>query len=125
MAIGDAAAVPMPPMQLTLGDGRSLDVHLAGPETGTPLLVHIGTPGAGLPFVQPAAWEMRGVTPHALADAFVVQGAHDWMVGYAHGEWLAHHSRGARPRLFAEHGHLSLAVDSVPGVVDDVFGEVR
>jgi pimeloyl-ACP methyl ester carboxylesterase len=290
-----------PPVQMTLSDGRSLDVHLAGPEAGTPLLFHVGTPGAGLPFapfvetlaerglryvsfsragygsstrregrdvvdvVEDSAavlssigadrcyvigWSGGG--PHALAcaarlpgviaaatiggvapypaegldwvagmgaenveefdaalagpeeliafmerdsprwrvvtadevaaafgdlidevdrgaltgafsawsadvfhkalrvgywgwfdddmafvkswgfsldeirvPAFVWQGAHDRMVPYAHGEWLVDHIPGARPRLFAEHGHLSLAVDSVPRIVDELLAVGR
>jgi pimeloyl-ACP methyl ester carboxylesterase len=56
---------------------------------------------------------------------FVWQGAHDRMVPYAHSEWLAAHIPGARSRLFAEHGHLSLAVDSVPRIVDELLAEGR
>jgi pimeloyl-ACP methyl ester carboxylesterase len=292
----------VPPKQMTLNDGRSLDIYLAGPETGTPLLFHIGTPGAGLPFApfvdtlaerglryvsfsrpgygsstrragrdvvdvvedsaavldaigaercyvigwsgggphalacaarlpervmavatiggvapypadgldwaagmgaenleefdaavagpdelivfkERAAPALRAVTPEEVADAFgdliddvdrgsltgafsvwmadqfhealrvgywgwfdddlafvkpwgfsldeirvptfVWQGAHDRMVPYAHGEWLVDHIPGARPRLFAEHGHLSLAVDSVPRIVDELLAEGR
>jgi pimeloyl-ACP methyl ester carboxylesterase len=286
-------------MQLSLGDGRSLDVYLDGPETGTPLLFHVGTPCAGLPFapfvetlaerglryvsfsragygsstrragrdvvdvvedsaavldaigaerchvigwsgggphalacaarlpgviavatiggvapypadgldwaagmgaenieefdatlagpdelvafMEPMAAMLRAVTPDEVADAFgdlidqvdrgaltgafsawsaevfhealragywgwfdddmafmrpwgfaldeirvptfVWQGAHDRMVPFAHGEWLAANIPGARPRLFAEHGHLSLAVDSVPRIVDELLAE--
>lgn len=294
--------MPVPPMQLSLGDGRSLDIYLDGPETGTPLLFHIGTPGCGLPFApfietlaerdlryvsfsrpgygsstrragrevvdvvedsaavldaigaercyvigwsgggphalacaarmperviatatiggvapypaegldwavgmgaenveefeaalagpdelivfkERAASVWRSVTPEEVAKAFgdliddvdrgaltgafsvwmadqfhealrvgywgwfdddlafvkpwgfsldqirvptfVWQGAHDRMVPYAHGEWLADHVPGARPRLFAEHGHLSLAVDSIPRIVDELLAEGR
>jgi pimeloyl-ACP methyl ester carboxylesterase len=56
---------------------------------------------------------------------FVWQGAHDRMVPFAHGEWLASHIPGARPRLFQEHGHLSLAVDSLPRIVDELLTEGR
>jgi pimeloyl-ACP methyl ester carboxylesterase len=49
-AIGDAAAMVVPTMNLRLPDGRSLDVFLDGPETGTPLVYHVGSPSAGLPF---------------------------------------------------------------------------
>ena len=40
----------VPTLQLRVPDGRSLDVFLAGPESGTPLVFHIGTPGVGTPF---------------------------------------------------------------------------
>jgi pimeloyl-ACP methyl ester carboxylesterase len=297
-AIGDAAAMVVPTMNLRLPDGRSLDVFLDGPETGTPLLFHIGTPGAGLPFapfvntlaerglryvsfsrpgygsstrrpgrrvvdvVEDSAavldaigaergyvigWSgggphalacaarlpervisaatiggvapypaegldwtagmgaenveefgaalagadelivfkermapvLRVVTPEQVADAFgdliddvdrgsltgafaewmadvfhealrigywgwfdddmaftkpwgfeldeihvpvfIWQGGHDRMVPFAHGEWLAAHLPGAKPRLFEEHGHLSLAVDSIARVVDELL----
>lgn len=56
---------------------------------------------------------------------FVWQGAHDRMVPFAHGEWLASHIPDARPRLFQEHGHLSLAVDSLPRIVDELLTEGR
>jgi pimeloyl-ACP methyl ester carboxylesterase len=54
---------PIPePTRFPLSGGRVLDAYLAGPEDGTPLISHHGTPGAGLPFgpfVQAAA--ERGV----------------------------------------------------------------
>ena len=53
--------------------------------------------------------------------AFVWQGGHDRMVPFAHGEWLAAHIPGARPRLFEEHGHLSLAVESIPRIIDEML----
>ena len=36
--------------EIELSDGRRLDVHIEGPEDGTILLFHHGTPGTGLPF---------------------------------------------------------------------------
>lgn len=300
--MGDAGAMVVPTMQLRVSDGRSLDVFLAGPEAGTPLVFHCGTPGAGLPFApfvetlaerglryvsfsrpgygsstrregrsvadvvedtvavldtigaerchvigwsgggphalacaarlperviatatiagvapypaegldwtagmgaenvaefgaalagpeqliafkERAAPAWRVVTPEQVADAFsdlidevdrgsltgvfaawiadlfhealrigywgwfdddmaftrpwgfeldeirvpvfIWQGAHDRMVPFAHGEWLAAHIPAARARLFGEHGHLSLAVDSMPQIVDDLLAVDR
>jgi pimeloyl-ACP methyl ester carboxylesterase len=45
-------------LSLALADGRSLAVHVSGPDGGTPLLLHHGTPSAGLqyrPFIEAAA----------------------------------------------------------------------
>jgi pimeloyl-ACP methyl ester carboxylesterase len=53
--------------------------------------------------------------------AFIWQGGHDRMVPHAHGEWLAAHIPGARPRLFVEEGHLSLAVALISRIVDELL----
>jgi pimeloyl-ACP methyl ester carboxylesterase len=52
---------------------------------------------------------------------FVWQGGHDRMVPFAHGEWLAAHIPGGRRRLVEEQGHLSLAVDSMPRILDELL----
>jgi hypothetical protein len=46
------------PRSFPLPDGRVLNVYVEGPEDGTPLISHHGTPGAGVPmssFVRAAA----------------------------------------------------------------------
>ncbi|MEP6807408.1 MAG: alpha/beta fold hydrolase [Chloroflexota bacterium] len=67
-------------------------------------------------FTKPWGFELDEIrTP-----VFVWQGGHDRMVPIAHGEWLAAHIAAARPRLLPEHGHLTLAVDSIPRIVDEL-----
>jgi hypothetical protein len=42
------------------------------------------------------------------------------MVPSAHGEWLAARCANACPHLLPEHGHLSLAVSSLPTILDEL-----
>lgn len=46
------------------------------------------------------------------------QGGQDRMVPLAHGAYLAARIPGVRAHLLAEHGHLSLAVDSIGLILD-------
>ena len=68
-------------------------------------------------FVKPWGFELAAIP----IPVFVWQGGHDRMVPFAHGEWLVAHIPNARPRLFAEHGHLTLVLDSMPRIVDELL----
>ncbi len=48
------------------------------------------------------------------------QGEQDRMVPFSHGKWLAAHIPGAESRLFADQGHLSLAVSSLDRIIGDL-----
>lgn len=49
------------------------------------------------------------------------QGAHDRMVPFGHGQWLAAHVANACPHLLPGQGHLSLIVDAFPQIIDELL----
>jgi pimeloyl-ACP methyl ester carboxylesterase len=53
--------------------------------------------------------------------AIVWHGAQDRFVPCAHGLWLADHIPGARPRLFADEGHLSIVNRLFDRILDDLL----
>jgi pimeloyl-ACP methyl ester carboxylesterase len=70
-----------------------------------------------LAFVRPWGFELRRIN----VPVAIWQGAQDRMTPAKHGEWLASQIPGARPRLLADHGHLSLGVDSFGLILDDLL----
>lgn len=98
--------------QLTAGFAQfNLDSSCAGFAQGV-----AGQRDDDLAFVKDWGFDLDLVGP-----VVVWQGAQDRMVPYEHGIWLADHLPGARRRLFAEHGHLSIALGSFERIMDDLL----
>jgi pimeloyl-ACP methyl ester carboxylesterase len=69
-----------------------------------------------LAFVRPWGFDLDAIR----VPVHIWQGRHDRMVPYAQGEWLARHIPTAVPHLFEDHGHLTLAVDSLGWILDEL-----
>jgi pimeloyl-ACP methyl ester carboxylesterase len=69
-------------------------------------------------FVRPWGFDLGAIQ----GPVHIWQGGHDRFVPFAHGQWLATHVGGACPHLLDEHGHLTLIVDSVPAIIDELIG---
>jgi len=68
-----------------------------------------------LAFVKPWGFDLAEIA----VPVSIWQGAHDRMVPFAHGEWLAAHVPGARVHLYDDEGHISLAAQ-LPRILDDL-----
>jgi pimeloyl-ACP methyl ester carboxylesterase len=68
-----------------------------------------------LAFVRPWGFDLADLR----VPVSVWQGAHDRMVPFAHGTWLAAHMPGARVHLYDDEGHLSL-VAQLPRILADL-----
>lgn len=69
-----------------------------------------------LVFVRPWGFDVRDIG----VPVSIWQGAHDLMVPFSHGEWLARNVPGARVHLFDDEGHLTLWAH-----VDELLAELR
>jgi pimeloyl-ACP methyl ester carboxylesterase len=68
-----------------------------------------------LAFVKPWGFELGAID----VPVSIWQGAHDRMVPFAHGKWLAAHVPGARVHLYDDEGHISFAAQ-LPRILADL-----
>jgi hypothetical protein len=73
-----------------------------------------------LAFVTDWGFDMRD-----CRNVVIWRGAEDRMVPEAHGRWLTDHIRGVRRRLFADQGHLSIALGAFDRILDDLLDPAR
>ena len=70
-----------------------------------------------LAFVRPWGFSVGDIS----VPVAIWQGLQDRFTPFAHGEWLASHIPGVHPHLLADHGHLSLGVNSFGRILDDLL----
>jgi pimeloyl-ACP methyl ester carboxylesterase len=69
-----------------------------------------------LAFVRPWGFDLESIS----VPVAVWQGAQDRMVPFAHGEWLASNVPGAEARLSPTDGHLSLGLEKMGEILEDL-----
>lgn len=69
-----------------------------------------------LAFVSPWEFDLREIA----VPSFVWQGTEDYMVPFAHGEWLAEHIPGAVAHLERGQGHMSIALGSIEPILEEL-----
>jgi pimeloyl-ACP methyl ester carboxylesterase len=69
-----------------------------------------------LALVRPWGFDLASIR----TQVHVWQGAHDRMVPFAHGRWLAANLGNPCVHLHPEHGHMSLAVAGYPAILDSL-----
>ena len=112
----------------SLGAAVTVDLALAHPPRGVVLespfasvraMANGVLPGAGYLFR--TRWDSREKIGGLRAPLLLIHGERDEVVPFAHGQWLAAHIPTACVHLYPEHGHLSLAVDSFPQILDEML----
>jgi pimeloyl-ACP methyl ester carboxylesterase len=71
-----------------------------------------------LAFVKPWGFDLRSIA----VPVSIWQGAHDRMVPFAHGEWLAATVPGACVHLYDDEGHISLG-QRLPRILEDLVSD--
>ncbi|WP_433222087.1 alpha/beta fold hydrolase [Dactylosporangium sp. CS-047395] len=105
----------VPPVDVAALTGEFAEAVAAGFRSA----VSTGTAGwrdDDLAMVRPWGFDVSAIT----VPVDVWQGGQDRMVPPSHGAWLAAHIPGARARLLAEEGHLSL-VQAAASILDDLL----
>jgi pimeloyl-ACP methyl ester carboxylesterase len=69
-------------------------------------------------FTKPWGFDLAAIS----VPVHVWQGGHDKMVPFGHGAWIVGHCGGACAHLLPEEGHLTLAVDRIGDIFEELVG---
>lgn len=97
-------------------EGGSLATYLAELDHEAFRVGHHGWLDDDLVFVEPWGFDVADITGRV----HIWQGAHDRMVPFGHGQWLAAHCGGACVHVDPSQGHLSLVVDRFGDILDEL-----